>query len=149
MTTPLPLTKPPLYLLDDEQWQVVASHLPSQYQTRIINNTRDYRAFIEAVLWVVQNNAPWTSLPAELGSWRAIYVRFLRWVKDEHWIAVERGLGLETQLARMLRDRVERYRASNHWRCKRDCLSQAGREAVEIGDIDIEIAKRWGPLKTG
>ncbi|MEH6418132.1 transposase [Pseudomonas sp. CGJS7] len=135
--------EPRPHLLCDEQWLIVASHLPRQYQARIVNNTGDYRAFIEAVLWVVENNAPWTSIPRSYGSWRAIYVRFLRWVQDEHWIAVERALGLETAIARSLRDRAERYRANNFWRRKRVGSADAAPQAGEANEMDIEIAKRW------
>lgn len=130
------------YRLNDEQWNVIASHLPRQYQARIVNNTGNYRTFIEAVLWVVYHNAPWTSMPNQFGSWRAIYVRFLRWVQDEHWIAVERALGLDSALARGLRERTERYRANNLWRRKRGRPS--GRGSDEHVDVEIEIAKRWG-----
>jgi transposase len=130
--------------LDDEQWSVIASHLPRQYQTRIVNNTGNYRTFIEAVLWVVYNNAPWTSVPNRFGSWRAIYVRFLRWVQEEHWIAVERALGLDSALAKGLRERANRYRANNLWRRKHGRPSHVVCGFDEHGDMTIEIAKRWG-----
>ncbi|KRB07992.1 hypothetical protein ASD86_09340 [Lysobacter sp. Root690] len=133
--------------MDDEQWKVIASHLPRQYQARIVNNTGNYRRFIEAVLWVVYNNAPWTSLPNRFGSWRAIYVRFLRWVQEEHWTAVERALGLESALARGLRERADRYRANNIWRRKRAHPSHAACGFDEQGDMTIEIAKRWGSAR--
>ncbi|MEI2453473.1 transposase [Lysobacter firmicutimachus] len=141
--------KPRPFQLDDQQWRIVASYLPRQYQARILNNTGDYRAFIEAVLWVVHNNAPWTSIPGGFGSWRAVYVRFLRWVKDEHWIAVERALGLDSPLARGLRERVERYRANNLWRRRRGGVASHEREPGDAGELDVEIAKRWGLLSTG
>ncbi|MEH6417483.1 transposase [Pseudomonas sp. CGJS7] len=133
------------HMLGDEQWRTVASYLPSQYQARIINNTGDYRGFIEAVLWVVDNNAPWTSIPCSYGSWRAIYVRFLRWVQDEHWIAVELALGLESAMARRLRDRVERYRANNHWRSRK---GRSGSGDHGGGEFYEEIAVRWPGMTT-
>lgn len=135
------------YQLDDEQWSVIASHLPSQYRARIVNNTGNYRSFIEAVLWVVSNNAPWTSVPDRFGSWRAIYVRFLRWVQDEHWIAVERALGLESALARGLRERAERYRANNLWRRKRGQPARSAWGPGDGDDMDVEIVNRWGPVR--
>jgi transposase len=132
------------FQLTDEQWRIVASYLPRQYQARILNNTGDYRAFIEAVLWAVDNNAPWTSVPKGYGSWRAIYVRFLRWCEGEHWIAVERAVGMDSRLAVNLRERIERYRASNRWRRKRTKSPAAN------SDAERELAgvpRPWGILK--
>lgn len=137
----LSLVKSPGHKLDDEQWKIVVSNLPQSYQSRIVNDTLDYRAYVEAVLWVVDNNAPWTGIPHEYGSWRAIYVRFLRWVEAEHWIAVERALGFDSRLAGALRDRVERYRASHHWRNKGARRRVSGR--VTEGDFEAELAGRW------
>jgi transposase len=130
--------------LCDEQWRIIASYLPRQYQSRIVNQTGNYRTFIEAVLWVVENNAPWTSIPKGYGSWRAIYVRFLRWVEGEHWIAVERALGLNSAMAHNLRDRVERYRASNRWRRRK--LQPRVDEHNHDSELERELAKRWGCL---
>ncbi|MEH6421557.1 transposase [Pseudomonas sp. CGJS7] len=134
--------EPRPHLLCDEQWLIVASHLPRHYQARILNNTGDYRAFIEAVLWVVENNAPWTSIPSCYGSWRAIYVRFLRWVQDEHWIAVEQALGVNSAMAHSLLERVERYRASNRWRRHKGRSEPSG----HCGELYDEIAVRWGGM---
>lgn len=144
----LSLVESPQFRFTDEQWRIVASHLPRQYQARILNNTGDYRSFIEAVLWVVANNAPWTSVPQGFGSWRAIYVRFLRWSDNEHWIAVERAIGMDSELAKGLRERVERYHASNRWRRKRgEALSP--KPASGESDLQSEMARRWGVLKAG
>ncbi|MGO1073839.1 transposase [Lysobacter sp. CA199] len=141
------LVQPREFQLGDEQWKILASHLPRQYQSRIVNNTGNYRAFIEAVLWVVANDAPWTGIPRAFGSWRAIYVRFLRWVEDEHWIAVERGIGLDSALAARLRERVERYRASNRWRRKRS--QQRLNECAENRGLESEMFRRWGLVQAG
>ncbi|MFK3647874.1 transposase [Lysobacter enzymogenes] len=147
MITPSLSIEPGAFRLDDEQWTLIAAYLPRQYQARILNNTGDYRGFIEAVLWVVHHNAPWTSVPERFGSWRAVYVRFLRWVQDEHWIAVERALGLDSALARGLRERAERYRASNLWRRKRAGPPRNAHGADRQGDMESEIAKRWGRVR--
>ncbi|MEH6416219.1 transposase [Pseudomonas sp. CGJS7] len=135
--------EPRPFQLADEQWNVIAAHLPRHYRIRILNSTGNYRAFIEAVLWVVANNAPWTSIPSSFGSWRAIYVRFLRWVEDEHWISVERAIGLDSTMAMRLRERVERYRSNNRWRRKR---GHAGTGVVANDEFEREIAMRCWPL---
>jgi putative transposase len=38
------------------------------------------RAFFEALLYVARTGIPWRDLPAEFGSWDAVYNRFRRWV---------------------------------------------------------------------
>ncbi len=38
------------------------------------------RAFLEALLYLARTGIPWRDLPAEFGSWDAVYNRFRRWV---------------------------------------------------------------------
>ena len=37
------------------------------------------REFLEAVLHLLRTGSPWRDLPAELGYWHAVYMRFRRW----------------------------------------------------------------------
>ena len=43
------------------------------------------RAFLEAVFWLIRNEARWRDLPEDLGAWRAVYMRFRRWEENETW----------------------------------------------------------------
>jgi putative transposase len=40
------------------------------------------RAFFEAILYWARTGVPWRDLPAEFGSWDAVYNRFRRWVRS-------------------------------------------------------------------
>lgn len=46
---------------------------------------QDDREFLEAVLWVARTGSPWRDLPAELGYWHAVYMRFRRWEARGVW----------------------------------------------------------------
>ena len=43
------------------------------------------RAFLEALLYLNRTGTPWRDLPAELGKWKAVYMRFSRWAKRDVW----------------------------------------------------------------
>ena len=43
------------------------------------------RDFLEAVLYLNRVDCPWRDLPAELGYWHAVYMRFRRWEKRGVW----------------------------------------------------------------
>ena len=43
------------------------------------------REFIEAVLWIARTGSPWRDLPADLGYWHAVYMRFRRWETRGVW----------------------------------------------------------------
>jgi len=43
------------------------------------------RDFLEAVLHLNRTGSPWRDLPAELGYWHAVYMRFRRWEARGVW----------------------------------------------------------------
>src|SRR5260370_13457546 len=43
------------------------------------------REFLEAVLHLNRTGCPWRDLPAELGYWHAVYMRFRRWEQRGVW----------------------------------------------------------------
>jgi transposase len=43
------------------------------------------RDFLEAVLYLIRVGCPWRDLPAELGYWHAVYMRFRRWEARGVW----------------------------------------------------------------
>lgn len=43
------------------------------------------RDFIEAVLWIARTGSPWRDLPAQMGNWNHVYVRFRTWEKRGVW----------------------------------------------------------------
>jgi transposase len=43
------------------------------------------REFLEAVLYLNRTGCPWRDLPAALGYWHAVYMRFRRWEERGVW----------------------------------------------------------------
>ena len=43
------------------------------------------REFLEAVLFLNRTGSPWRDLPAELGGWDVVYMRFRRWEARGVW----------------------------------------------------------------
>ena len=43
------------------------------------------REFVEAVLYLNRTGSPWRDLPAALGYWHAVYMRFRRWEERGVW----------------------------------------------------------------
>lgn len=95
--------------LDDREWEAIVGSLPPQLAVRARNRERDYRSFLEGVLWVVGEDAFWAELPDCYGPWRALYVRFLRWNQAGVWSAVAEVIGRDTTLARALMRRSDQH----------------------------------------
>lgn len=110
--------------MSELQWSEVKRHLPPQLRARARGQDDAYRRFIETVLWVIQENMPWASIPAEAGPWRPIYVRYVRWAEQGHWAGVHRGLGADSVFGRALRDHVERSQIRGEWRRQRRDLGR-------------------------
>jgi len=43
------------------------------------------RDFLEAVLYLNRTGTPWRDLPAQLGDWDVVYMRFRRWTERGVW----------------------------------------------------------------
>ena len=50
------------------------------------------RDFLEALLYLNRTGTPWRDLPAELGEWDAVYMRFRRWTQRGVWARLWRDL---------------------------------------------------------
>ena len=77
--------------LTDAQWEIIAPHCLG----RACDPGRTGpapRLFVEAVLWIARTGCPWRDLPAEFGSWNAIFKRFRRWVKADAFYRMFRAL---------------------------------------------------------
>jgi len=53
------------------------------------------REFLEAVLYLQRTGSPWRDLPAELGYWPAVYMRFRRWEARGVWRRLWKNLQAE------------------------------------------------------
>lgn len=73
-------------------WPVIHSVLPrGPYPAE--EATEKNMAFMEAVLWLVENGGNWANLPAQYGNRFAIYQKFNRWSKAGVWEEMFRALG--------------------------------------------------------
>jgi transposase len=43
------------------------------------------RDFMEALIWEARTGSPWRDMPAELGHWHNVYMRFRRWEAAGVW----------------------------------------------------------------
>jgi transposase len=53
------------------------------------------REFLEALLYLNRTGSPWRDLPAELGYWHAVYMRFRRWEDRGVWQRLWKNLQTE------------------------------------------------------
>jgi transposase len=53
------------------------------------------REFLEAMLHLNRTGSPWRDLPAELGYWHAVYMRFRRWEDRGVWRRLWKNLQTE------------------------------------------------------
>jgi len=53
------------------------------------------REFLEALLHLQRTGSPWRDLPAELGYWHAVYMRFRRWEARGVWARLWKNLQAE------------------------------------------------------
>jgi len=107
--------------LDDARWRLIADRLPPLVRARAHNGERT-RRFLEAVLWVAVNRAPWGYLPAAYGAWHTIYVRFTRWVHEGIWDEVLKALAPHPELAEPIRWLLAGYRATRYPRGGRNAM---------------------------
>ena len=99
--------------LDDARWRLIADRLPPLVRARAYNGERT-RVFLDAVLWVAINRAPWSYLPPAYGAWHTVYVRFTRWVHDGIWEDVLKTLAPHPDLADPIRWVLAGYRATRY-----------------------------------
>jgi len=113
--------------LDDVRWRLIADRLPPLVRARARNGERT-RVFLDAVLWVAINRAPWSYLPPDYGAWHTVYVRFTRWVHEGIWEDVLKTLAPHPDLADPIRWLLAGYRATRYpTRSKQDPTAPASR----------------------
>jgi len=82
-------------VLRDDQWVRIEDLLPGK-STDCGITAKDNRQFIEAVLWIARTGAPWRDLPARLGHWHRVYVRYHRWSAKGVWDRVFETFAVES-----------------------------------------------------
>jgi transposase len=69
------------YMITDELWAVMGPLVEQAKRYRCGQRPMlPDRRFFEAILYIGRTGIPWRDLPAEFGSWDAVYNRFRRWV---------------------------------------------------------------------
>jgi transposase len=74
----------PPHELTDEQWAVLAPHLPPQ-RAATGRPAIAHRLIVEAILWRLRTGAPWRDLPPRFPRWQTVYSRFRRWEQAGVW----------------------------------------------------------------
>ncbi|MFZ4777983.1 MAG: transposase [Terrimicrobiaceae bacterium] len=73
-------------MITDEVWQVLEEALLEAKHSRAgAPGKLSDRDFLEALLYLNRVGAPWRDIPADLGYWHAVYMRFRRWEARGVW----------------------------------------------------------------
>jgi hypothetical protein len=77
--------------ITDEQWAVVAPHLPQRTGGRG-RPRQDDRAILNGILWIMRTGAPWADMPDRYPPYQTCHRRFQTWVKDGIFERILRSL---------------------------------------------------------
>lgn len=80
--------------LRDDQWEIIKDALPGK-QGDPGRTGENNRRFVEAVMWIARNGAPWRDLPPEYGKWSGVHKRFVRWSKNGVWQMIFNSLAVD------------------------------------------------------
>ena len=73
-------------IISDQQWKHLAVAVAAAKHSQAgAPPTLTDREFLEALLYLNRTGHPWRDLPAELGDWHAVYMRFRRWEARGVW----------------------------------------------------------------
>lgn len=78
-----------LFWLNDEQWQRIEPHLPTDVRGK---ERVDDRTVISGILHVLRSGCRWKDCPPEYGPPTTIYNRFVRWAERGIWERLFREL---------------------------------------------------------
>ena len=102
-----------LFWLDDDQWQQIEPHLPTDVRGK---DRVDDRRVISGILHVLRSGCRWKDCPPEYGPHTTIYNRFTRWAERGIWeklfrALAERGRSSSTQMIDSTHIKVHRSAA--------------------------------------
>src|SRR3954469_25788795 len=73
-------------IISDQIWQQLEPAIAAaKHSAAGAPGKMSEREFLEAVLHLQRTGSPWRDLPAELGCWHAVYMRFRRWEARGVW----------------------------------------------------------------
>ena len=83
-------------IITEEVWQELeAAVAAAKYSQAGAPPELTDREFLEALLHLQRTGSPWRDLPAELGYWHAVYMRFRRWEARGVWARLWKNLQAE------------------------------------------------------
>ena len=83
-------------LISDRVWQALEPAVTAaKHSAAGAPTDQSDREFVEAVLYLNRTGCPWRDLPAALGYWHAVYMRFRRWEERGVWQRLWKGLQAE------------------------------------------------------
>ena len=83
-------------LISDQVWKELEGAVEAAKHSRAgAPAAMSEREFLEAVLHLNRTGSPWRDLPAELGYWHAVYMRFRRWEARGVWQRLWKNLQAE------------------------------------------------------
>jgi transposase len=71
----------------DDHWERIKDFLPGQVGDPGVT-AKDYRLFVDAILWIGRTGAQWRDLAERFGPWNSAWKRFDRWAKKGVWRGV-------------------------------------------------------------
>lgn len=84
-------------MISDQIWEVLEPAVTgAKHSLAGAPGEMSDRAFLEAVLFLNRVGGPWRDLPAELGYWHAVYMRFRRWEARGVWQRLWQNLQAES-----------------------------------------------------
>lgn len=124
------------YMLTDESWAVLEPAVVASKRHRGGQEPElSERMFLEALLYWARTGVPWRDLPAEFGSWDAVYNRFRRWVSSGRLRRVFEALTAEPAFGEVRRVLLDSsvVRAHLHAAGARRKKKRSGRPARRAG----------------
>lgn len=72
--------------ISDECWAVMGPVLQASKRSNAGKpSAQSDRELMEALIWEARTGSPWRDMPADLGHWHNVYMRFRRWERAGVW----------------------------------------------------------------